>query len=264
MMRFTDVYQFLKPSRDRVPLGARRATRDEGVLQGRAALTLLLLLVAFTTTLSAQTDQRLRDAVRLAQEGSSDSARTVVGALLQNTAPTDSLYPQVLFTMGLVSRNVEDMRRTYTRVAVEYNNSPWADDAIYRLGLLDYAAGNVTNAIRQMDRLRNDYPGSPLIGPASEWAARALFDQKKIREGCGWLASGMEQSGEDIELRNRLEFLNGRCTSQAMADTSPAPATPASPAPAPAPPRHQPRPRPRSAGMASRLERSIRRRRPTS
>jgi hypothetical protein len=197
----------------------------------------LLVLTFGVSPLSAQTDQRLRDALRIAQEGGSDSARALVGALLQSTPATDTLYPQVLYTMGLVSRSVEDMRRNYSRVAVEYNFSDWADDATYRLGLLDYAAGNTAGAIRQMDKLRSDFPGSPLIAPASEWAARALFDQRKTREACGWLASGIEQAQNDIELRNRLDFMNARCTPQALADTSPPPAAPSTqPASSPAAP----------------------------
>lgn len=202
-----------------------------------------VLCIAGTGTLSAQTDQRLRDALRIAQEGGSDSARTLVSRLLQSTLPTDTLYPQVLFTMGLVSRSVEDMRRNYTRVAVEFNNSDWADDATYRLGLLDYAAGNTASAVRQMEKLRNDYPDSPLIGPAAEWAARSLFDQKRTRDACSWLASGIERAQDDIELRNRLDFMNARCTPQALADTS-VPSQPASVPAASSAPASQPAPAP--------------------
>jgi TolA-binding protein len=168
----------------------------------------------------AQDDPRLRNALRLAQEGGSDSARAVVNGLLRDTPATDSLYPQVVYTLGLVSRSVEEMRRNYTRVAVEFTNSNWADDALYRLGLLDYAAGNVAGALRQMDRIRSDYPDSPLIPTAAEWAARALFDQRKPREACDWLAAALSRSGDDIELRNRLEFLNGRCINPPPADTA--------------------------------------------
>jgi hypothetical protein len=182
---------------------------------------LVTLAIAFAPSLaSAQDDPRLRDALRLAQEGGSDSARVVVTSLLRVTPPTDSIYPQMVYTMGLVSRSVEDMRRNYSRVAVEFANSTWADDALYRLGLLDYAAGNVAGAVRQMDRIRSDYPDSPLIPTAAEWAARALFDQRKPREACDWLGSAMSRSGDDVELRNRLEFLNGRCTNPPPADTA--------------------------------------------
>jgi len=186
---------------------------------GALAVFCLVTRAATPVPVAAQDDPRLRDALRLAQDGASDSARAVVNGLLRITPPTDTIYPQMLYTMGLVSRSVEDMRRTYTRVAVEFANSAWADDAIYRLGLLDYAAGNVAGAVQQMDHIRNDYPDSPLLPTAAEWAARALFDQKRPREACGWLATALSRAGDDVELRNRLEFLNGRCTGPALADT---------------------------------------------
>jgi hypothetical protein len=182
-------------------------------------------LLATARPAAAQSDARLVDALRIAQEGGSDSARGLVSRLLQETAPTDSVYPQVLYTMGLVSRSVDEMRRNYTRVSVEYANSAWADDAIYRLSLLDYAAGNLAGAVHQLDRIRNDYPDSPLIATASEWAARAFFEQKKAGDGCAWLTLGIAHAGDDVELKNRLEYLNTRCSVEALAakkDTAPA------------------------------------------
>jgi tetratricopeptide (TPR) repeat protein len=196
----------------------------------------LLGLMLGAGRLEAQTDPRLREALRVAQEGGSDSARAIVTKLLSATPTTDSLYPELLYTMGLVSRSVEEMRRNYSRIVVEYTNSSWADDALYRLGLLDYAAGDRASATRNLDRIYNDYPDSPLLPAASEWAARIYFDQKKPAEACRWLTTGMAGSGDDVELRNRLEYLNGRCVAQGpapakdtarAATTSPTPASPA-------------------------------------
>ncbi|MDZ4864526.1 MAG: SPOR domain-containing protein [Gemmatimonadota bacterium] len=188
----------------------------------RSARTVVLgMLLALASPLTAQTDARLVDALRMAQEGSTDSARARVEQLLQATPPTDTLYPQVLYTAGLVSRNVEEMRRNFSRVSVEYTNSAWADDALMRLGLLDYASGNVAGALRQFERVRNDYPDSPLLASTSEWAARALFDQKKPGEACAWLVLGRETAGDDIELGNRLAFLSGRCIPAPAVDTTP-------------------------------------------
>ena len=68
----------------------------------------------------AQNDPRLLEALRIAQEGASDSARAIVNSLLRDVPATDTLYPQLLYTMGLVSRSVEEMRRNYSRVALEY------------------------------------------------------------------------------------------------------------------------------------------------
>jgi hypothetical protein len=195
---------------------------------GILSLGAVLLLAS---PLRAQDDPRLREALRIAQEGGSDSARVLVGNLLRSTPTTDTVYPQILFTMGLVSRSVVDMRQHYTRVAVEYTTSAWADDALFRLSLLDYAAGNLSGTSRQLDRLLSDYPDSPLLGPASEWAARALFDQRKPVEACRWVGLGIQRAGEDVELRNRLDFLNGRCT----APVNPAPVDTPAPPPQPAP-----------------------------
>jgi hypothetical protein len=183
-----------------------------GVSRIRPAL-LALGLALLPTLAAAQTDPRLVDALRIAQEGGSDSARAIVSTLLKVTPPTDTTYPEILYTMALVSRSVEEMRRNYSRVAVEYANSAWADDALFRLALLDYAAGNFPGVSRQLDRIKNDYPDSPTIPAASEWAARALFDQKRPQEACAWLTLGIQRADQDVELKNRLDYLNGRCTS---------------------------------------------------
>lgn len=201
-----------------------------------AAGLVLCAGLALATPAAGQDDPRLRDALRVAQEGASDSARGLVTRLLAATPPTDTLYPQILYTLGLVSRSVEEMRRNYARVAVEHANSPWADDATYRLGLLDYAAGDQVSAIRQFTRIRSDYPDSPLLPYAAEWAARALFERRSPAEACAWLERGIAGAGDDVELRNRLDFLNGRCTAGAIAQATPAEST-AAPAPAPAGPR---------------------------
>jgi hypothetical protein len=203
----------------------------------RVAAFTLVVGMCFGRPAVAQTDPRLVDVLRIAQEGASDSARGIISRLLLQTPPTDSVYPQMLYTMGLVSRSVDEMRRNYTRVAVEFNNSSWADDAIYRLALLDYAGGNLASAARQLDRIRNDYPDSPLIATAAEWAARAFFEQKKVTEGCTWLALGLQHANDDVELKNRLDYLNGRCVVQPVTAGTPATAADtATPTPTPAAP----------------------------
>ena len=199
------------------PLSRRTVTRSL-FRWGRA---FALLLFAFTPALRAQSDPRLLDAVRQAQDGQGDSARAAVTKLLTTLQPADSLYPEVLYTMGLVSRNVDDMRRNYSRVAVEFTNSAWADDALVRLGMLDYAAGNPQGTVRQMEKVRSDYPDSPVMASAAEWAARALFDQRKAVEACKWVAEGYARVGTDVEAKNRLDFLNGRCSG--VPDTTSAP-----------------------------------------
>jgi cell division septation protein DedD len=223
--------------------------------------------------------------VRDAQQGESDSARIKVQQLLTATPPTDTLYPQIVYTQAMVASDASDMRRQLQRVAVEYSSSSWADDALLRLVQLDYASANLDGAARNLERIRLDYPGSPLIPQTAYWAARTYFDQKRPDLACRWIADGLNDPSANIELQNQLRYLNQRCgrfagaAGPARADTlvraappidsqqtiatanrettsSPAPLSDTSSAsalPAPAPPPRQPAstPRPESTPAAT-------------
>jgi cell division septation protein DedD len=181
------------------------------------AVSALLLLVA-SSPARAQTDPRLVDVIRQAQQGQSDSARARVQQLLASTTPTDTLYPQILYTQAMVATDAGSMRRQLQRVAVEYATSSWADDALLRLVQLDFASGNLDGAARNLERIRRDYPGTPLLPQVSYWAARTYFDQKNPGMACHWLADGIAASSGNVEMQNQLGYLNQRC-SQVAIDT---------------------------------------------
>lgn len=177
-------------------------------------LVVLTALTATTVTVAtAQSDPRLAGAVRLAQEGLGDSARSVVERVLAATPPTDSLYPQALYAHAMVAGQPDAMQRDLQRVVAEYPTSAYADDALVHLAQLDFAAGNLEGATRDLERIRLDYPDSPLLPQASLWAARAYFDRNDPRQACSWLNQGMARAGTDVELRNQLQFYRQRCAS---------------------------------------------------
>jgi cell division septation protein DedD len=163
--------------------------------------------------------------MREAQQGRVDSARIKVQRLLASTPPTDTLYPQILYTQAMVATDAGNMRRQLQRVAVEHSSSSWADDALLRLVQLDYASGNLEGAARNLERLRRDYPGSTLLPQTSYWAARTYFDQKNPVMACRWLAEGLAASRGNVELQNQLGYLNQRCGNVAI---EPAPGPPES------------------------------------
>ncbi|HEX6433332.1 MAG TPA: SPOR domain-containing protein [Gemmatimonadales bacterium] len=178
----------------------------------RLVACLSVLPVVTVLPVLAQTDPRLVEVIRHAQEGQSDSARIKVQRLLAATSPTDTLYPQIVYTQAMVASDAANMRRQLQRVAVEYSSSSWADDALLRLVQLDYASGNLDGAARHLERIRMDYPGSSLLPQASYWAARTYFDQKKPELACRWIAEGIGGSRGNIELQNQLGYLNQRCS----------------------------------------------------
>jgi cell division septation protein DedD len=175
----------------------------------------LLGVVAFVLTgassAAAQTDPRLVEVVRAAQEGRGDSARVVVDRLLAATSPSDTLYPQILYTQAMVAGTAGDMRRLLQRVTVEYGTSSWADDALLRLVQMEYATRNYEGAARNLERLKLDYPSTPLLAQAAYWAGRTYFDANNPTAACRWLADGMAQAQNDVELQNQLGYLYQRC-----------------------------------------------------
>ncbi len=202
--------------------GGRVALAASRAFAGRAGFSLFMLLLLSAcppvrpSALSAQTDPRLVQGMRLAQEGLGDSARGVVQRVVEATDPADTLYPQALFTRAVVGANPQDMRRDLQRVAVEYSSSSWADDALLRLAQLDYATGELEGASRDLERLRLDYSSSPLYAQAAFWAARVYFDLRKPPSACRWVAEGLPRAGNDLELRNQLAFYSQRCGGVAL------------------------------------------------
>jgi DNA polymerase-3 subunit delta len=188
----------------------------------RSLATRVFAVLSAVSALSApaavsQTDPRLIEVIRHAQEGEGDSARAKVQRLLAATSPADTLYPQIIYTQAMVASDAADMRRQLQRVAVEYSSSTWADDALLRLVQLDYASSNLDGAARNLERLRLDYPGSPLLPQTAYWAARTYFDQKNTDLACRWIADGLAGSQGNIELQNQLGYLNQRCNLRADA-----------------------------------------------
>jgi cell division septation protein DedD len=176
-----------------------------------AAALWLTLALSGAGSATAQTDPRLVDVVRAAQEGRGDSARAAVDRLLAATPPTDTLYPQILYTQAMVAGTAGDMRRLLQRVTVEYGTSSWADDALLRLVQMDYATRNFDGAARNLERLKLDFPATPLLPQAAYWAGRTYFDANNPSAACRWLADGMAQARNDVELQNQLGYLYQRC-----------------------------------------------------
>jgi hypothetical protein len=180
--------------------------------RGAVPAFMLILLLMLPATLSGQQDPRLVSAVRLAQEGQSDSARKVAGRLLVSLQPTDSLYPEVLYTLGILAATEEERRLYLRRVIVDHSVSPWADDALLSMVQLEYATGNTEGAARDAERLVRDYPGSPVSATGALWGARAAGDRRDAATACRLADAGLQSVGTDIELRNQLEFQRQRCT----------------------------------------------------
>lgn len=198
-----------------------------------------LLLTAYPANrLMAQSDPRLKSAVDLAQSGQVDSARAIVRKLLATMSPHDSAYPQALYTQGMLAADAPTVTSNLQRVVVEYGWSPWAANALMRLAQLAYTQGDPASAIQSVQRLRRDYPDSPVKPRADFWGAKADFDLRNETEGCELIREALAGAGTDVEFKNQVSFYAARCgatpapapTASAPPPAATPPATPASPA----------------------------------
>ena len=191
---------------------------------GGWVLALVIALSAHPAIrLSAQTDARLVEALRLAQSGQVDSGRAIVRRLLASLSPADSAYPQALLAAAKIAPDAKSVASNLNRIVVEYGAGPWADDALLLLTQLYFAQRDPVQTTQAAERLNRDYPDSPLRARANFSAARAYFELKNEARGCELIQQSLDGAGDDVEFRNQVSFYASRCSpaSTTTATTTP-------------------------------------------
>lgn len=184
---------------------------------------LAVLAISPAVRLSAQSDARLAEALRLAQSGQADSGRAIVRRLLARLPPSDSLYPEALLTAAKIAPDAQTVSSNLNRIVLDYGSSPWADDALLLLTQLHFAQRDAAQTIQVAERLNRDYPDSPLRARASFFGARAYFELKNEMRGCELIQQALAGAGDDVEFKNQVSFYAARCNGPAATAASPPP-----------------------------------------
>ena len=185
--------------------GGRADRRTAGLVAAALALSGMV-----PARLSAQTDTLRAVAMRVAQTRP-DSGRAMMRRLLASLSPQDSLYPGALFTAGMLAPDAGLIATNLQRVVVEYGRSVWADSALVALTKLYFAQGDLAATTQAVERLRRDYPDSPLRPRADFTGARAYFDLKDDMHGCALVREALDGAGADVEFKNQVSFYAPRC-----------------------------------------------------
>lgn len=190
----------------------------------RLCLGLGIFLAASSPVLAQQDslfpDSVIREAVRLATEGQSDSARALVRSRLAALSPQDSLYPLALFAAGVVAQVQESALTYFRRVSIEYNRSPWAPAALLRLAQFAFARGDWNGALRNAEKVILDYPSSRDRPVALYWAGRAQLELGDLARACRLFEQAEAEAGSEVETANRARFYLQRCRTAAAPDTA--------------------------------------------
>ncbi len=182
--------------------------------------TAVLLTAQPLNGLTAQTDARLVEALRLAQSGQADSGRAIIRRLLASLPPSDTSYPQALLAAAKIAPNATTVSSNLNRIVVEYGASPWADDALLLLTQLYYAQHDPGQTVQAAERLNRDYPDSPLRARASFTGARAYFELKNETRGCELIRQALDGASDDVEFTNQVSFYAARCSTAAPSTTT--------------------------------------------
>jgi len=198
-----------------------------GLADRRIGGWVLALVIALSAhpaiRLSAQTDARLVEALRLAQSGQVDSGRAIVRRLLASLSPADSAYPQALLAAAKIAPDAKSVASNLNRIVVEYGAGPWADDALLLLTQLYFAQRDPVQTTQAAERLNRDYPDSPLRARANFSAARAYFELKNEARGCELIQQSLDGAGDDVEFRNQVSFYATRCSAPSTSTATPPP-----------------------------------------
>ena len=197
----------------------RADRRTAGLVAAALALSGML-----PVRLSAQTDTLRAVALRVAQTRP-DSGRAMMRRLLASLSPQDSLYPGALFTAGMLAPDAGLIATNLQRVVVEYGRSVWADSALVALTKLYFAQGDLAATTQAVERLRRDYPDSPLRPRADFTGARAYFDLKDDLHGCALVREALDGAGADVEFKNQVSFYAPRCAAIPVVAAAGTPAT---------------------------------------
>lgn len=184
----------------------------------------VLLTAQPLNRLTAQTDSRLIEALRLAQSGQVDSGRAMVRRVLATLTPGDSIFPQALLAAAKIAPNAQTVSSNLNRIVVEYGASPWADDALLLLTQLYFAQHDPVQTAQAAERLNRDYPDSPLRPRANFWGARAYFDLKNETRGCELIQNALQGTTDDVEFKNQVNFYAARCSAPSTTTTTTTPA----------------------------------------
>lgn len=131
----------------------------------KRTMALAACLVTASGVLWAQgvSEREVRQKLEEAAEGKADQARRDVARMLER-APDD---PGVRYLEAALTKDGALAAKRFEAVARQFPESPWADDALFRLYQYDYAMGLYRKADEVMTMLRARYPRSPYLTDSS-------------------------------------------------------------------------------------------------
>ncbi|MGK2934713.1 MAG: SPOR domain-containing protein [Gemmatimonadaceae bacterium] len=193
-------------------------------------VTAAVLLIGLSdANAQSATDPAYSRAQTLVSEGQGAAGRALVDSMYRSTASGSGERAEALFWRASLAPTAADAERDYRAIVVDHATSPRVEDALLRLAQLELARGDRDGALRHLQRLTTEFPGSGQSARTSYWTARVLFERNDLTTACAANAQALARvAANDVELRNQIEYQQQRCRGAVAAATTPVapPSTP--------------------------------------
>ncbi len=175
----------------------------------RLASRLFIAAVLLPASIALAQETLLEQAERLANRGEPAEARAALARWEEGYGRTATAADRAR-AWFLAARLADDGAAAelhYLRVVIEGSNSPYADDALLRLGQFKIAEEEHARAIEYLGRLRRDYPTSEHGPEALLWIARAARALGDPERACGAADQGLQEAapGDTVLVRSLTE-----------------------------------------------------------
>jgi len=156
----------------------------------------LLTGLSLAASAGVAQDASLLDQVEaLADRGDAQEARQMLSRWESEFGSSASLdqRAKAWYLAGRLAEAGSEAEINYLRVVFDGSSTPYADDALLRLGQYKYAQGEYTKAIDYLGRLRRDYPTSELTAEALLWISKSASAVGDAGRACAAAEQGLRE-----------------------------------------------------------------------
>jgi cell division protein FtsN len=136
---------------------------------------LVIALLRPVAVAAQQQPLTLDNVEELARMGRTESAREALRRWWDRSSAEASRRDaqRALWLRGRLTMDPDEASIDFRRLVVEYPGGPYSDLALLRLAQAAFAQGDSTQAARDVGRLAQEYPSSPVRREAQAWLASA-------------------------------------------------------------------------------------------
>jgi hypothetical protein len=203
------------------------------ISQRHVAAAAIALLPLVTSPAQGQGTAALPDSVfqraqRLVRSGDAARGGALLDSLVGATREGTNQHAQALLWRASLSSDSSRAEGDLIAIIVDHALSPYAADALLRLGQIEYARGARASAVLHLERLVLEHRASAAAPDGWFWLGLTRIASNDVVNGCVALDSAKRRiPTTNVELLNRVTFVAQPC--RAIADARAASAAATSP-----------------------------------